>query len=265
MPDPRPSFTRGMFAGVIHASLLFPYPDPLERRDPDEAQVVRRLIGGLREMRASGLVDPARFDEEETIPEPVIRAFAELGMLGLTIPKRYGGLGLSAAAYARVFAELSTIDASLGVLVGVHCGLGAKAIVLFGSDAQKERYLPMLARGETLAAYALTEPQTGSDAQHIVTTARRDGDAWVLDGEKVWIGSGHRAGGIASSAQTEVERGGRRVQRPTAFIIRPDMPGFRVVETIRKMGIRGSTQARLRYDGLRVPNDHVLGQVGKGF
>ena len=265
MPDPRPSFTRGMFAGVIHASLLFPYPDPLERRDPDEARVVRRLIRGLREMRASGLVDPARFDEEETIPEPVIRAFAELGMLGLTIPKRYGGLGLSAAAYARVFAELSTIDASLGVLVGVHCGLGSKAIVLFGSDAQKERYLPMLARGETLAAYALTEPQTGSDAQHIVTTARRDGDAWVLDGEKLWIGNGHRAGVIATFAQTEVERGGRRVQRPTAFIIRPDMPGFRVVETIRKMGIRGSTQARLRYDGLQVPNDHVLGQVGKGF
>jgi acyl-CoA dehydrogenase family protein 9 len=265
MADPRPSFTRGMFAGVIHAPLLFPYPDPLDRRDADEAAEVRRLVGGLREMHADGLIDPARFDEEEGIPEAVIRAFAELGMLGLTIPRQYGGLGLSATAYARVFAALSAIDASLGVLVGVHCGLGAKAIVLFGDDAQKERYLPMLARGETLAAYALTEPQTGSDAQHIVTTARRDGDAWVLDGEKLWIGNGHRAGVIATFAQTEVERRGERVQRPTAFIIRPDMPGFRVVETIRKMGIRGSTQARLRYEGLRVPHDHVLGHVGRGF
>ena len=265
MADPRPSFTRGIFAGVIHAPLLFPYPDPLERRDADEAAVVRRLIRGLRELRDDGLIDPARFDEEEGIPEEVIRAFADLGMLGLTIPKEYGGLGLSSTAYARVFSELSAIDASLGVLVGVHCGLGAKAIVLFGDAAQKERYLPMLARGETLAAYALTEPQTGSDAQHIVTRARRDGDEWVLDGEKLWIGNGHRAGVIATFAQTEIERRGEPVQRPTAFIIRPDMPGFHVVETIRKLGIRGSTQARLRYEGLRVPADHLLGHVGRGF
>jgi alkylation response protein AidB-like acyl-CoA dehydrogenase len=266
MSESRPSFTRGLFAGVIHAPLLFPYPDPLERRDADEARVVRRLIDGLRAMRGD-LIDSARFDEEETIPEPVIQAFAELGMLGLTIPKEYGGLGLSATAYARVFEALSAIDASLGVLVGVHCGLGAKAIVLFGNEEQKRRYLPMLARGETLAAYALTEPETGSDAQHIVTRARRseDGAHWILNGQKLWIGNGHRAGVIATFAQTEVVRGGKTVLRPTAFIIRPDMPGFRVVETIRKMGIRGSTQARLSYEELHVPTDHVLGQVGKGF
>lgn len=267
MTDQQPSFTRGVFAGVIHDSLLFPYPPTLDARDPDEARVVRRLIASLREMRAAGIIDPARFDEEETIPEEVIQAFGSMGMLGLTIPKEYGGLGLSSTAYARVFAALSTLDASLGVLVGVHCGLGSKAIVLFGTDEQKERYLPILARGEELAAYALTEPQTGSDAQHIVTQARRseDGTHWVLDGEKLWIGNGHRAGVIATFAQTEVERSGGMVQRPTAFIIRPDMPGFRVVETIRKMGIRGSTQARLAYEGLQVPDDHVLGQVGKGF
>ncbi|MHB1223402.1 MAG: acyl-CoA dehydrogenase family protein [Gemmatimonadaceae bacterium] len=266
MADQRPSFTRGLFAGVIHDSLLFPYPPSLDRRDPDEARVVRRLVDGLRAMRGS-LIDPARSDEEETIPEATITAFAELGMLGLTIPREYGGLGLSSTAYARVFTELSTMDASLGVLVGVHCGLGSKAIVLFGTDEQKQRYLPMLARGDTLAAYALTEPQTGSDAQHIVTRAARsdDGSHWVLNGEKLWIGNGHRAGVIATFAQTDVERRGRTVQRPTAFIIRPDMPGFRVVETVRKMGIRGSTQARLAYEDLQVPADHTLGEVGKGF
>jgi acyl-CoA dehydrogenase family protein 9 len=267
MPEPHASFTRGIFAGVIQHSLLFPYPEPLERRDADEARVVRRLITGLRTLLGDGVIDPARFDEEERIPEEVIRAFAEMGMLGLTIPQAYGGLGLSATAYARVFSELSTIDASLGVLVGVHCGLGSKAIVLFGTDEQKARYLPMLARGETLAAYALTEPQTGSDAQHIVTRARpsADGSHWILNGEKLWIGNGHRAGVIATFAQTEVERRGERVQRPTAFILRPDMPGFRVVETIRKLGIRGSTQARLAYEELQVPADHMLGQLGKGF
>ena len=153
------------------------------------------------------------------------------------------------------------------MLVGVHCGLGSKAIVLFGNAEQKAKYLPMLARGETLAAYALTEPDIGSDAQNIKTTARLsdDGTQWILNGRKQWIGNGHRAGVIATFAQTPTERHGELVQRPTAFIIRPDMPGFRVAGTVRKLGIRGSTQAELHYENLEVPADHVLGTVGKGF
>lgn len=141
----KPSFTRGVFAGALHDSLLFPFPRPLNESNPAEAAVVRTLIRKLREMDAD-LIDPEEFDEKETIPEPVIRAFAEAGLLALTIPKKYGGLELSATAYARVFEEISSIDGSLGVLVGVHCGLGSKAIVLFGNDAQKARFLPPLAR-----------------------------------------------------------------------------------------------------------------------
>ncbi len=125
----------------------------------------------------------------------------------------------------------------------------------------------MLARGETLAAYALTEPETGSDAQNIKTTARldTDGNRWVLNGHKIWIGNAHRAGVIATFAQTPVERRGETVLRSTAFIIRPDMPGFKVLGTVQKLGIRGSTQAELLYENLEVPADHVLGTVGKGF
>ena len=125
----------------------------------------------------------------------------------------------------------------------------------------------MLARGETLAAYALTEPATGSDAQHVITqaTLSADGTHWLLTGRKHWIGNGHRAGVIATFAQTPVERGGETVLRPTAFIIRPDMPGFSVAGTVRKLGIRGSTQAELVYDELQVPADHMLGTIGKGF
>ena len=262
-----PSFVRGIFAGALHDTLLFPYPPPLDRRDPTEARVVRRLIDDLRQMQRERLIDSARFDEEETIDEEVVRALAKSGFLGLSIPKEYGGLGLSMTGYARVFGELSRTDGSIAVLVGVHCGLGSKAIVLFGNAEQKARYLPMLARGETLAAYALTEPDIGSDAQHIKTTARLSADRshWILDGRKLWIGNGHRAGVIATFAQTEVERGGKVVQRPTAFIVRPDMPGFRVERLIRKLGIRGSTQAELLYDRLEVPADHVLGTVGRGF
>src|SRR3954464_7543057 len=267
MSDDAPSFVRGIFAGAIHDDLLFPFPATLDVRDPDEARTVRRLVADLARLRAEGVIDPARFDEEETVPEETIRALAEGGWMGLSIPREYGGLGLSAAAYAHVFGAISSVDASIGVLLGVHCGLGSKAIVLFGTAEQKARYLPMLARGETLAAYALTEPETGSDAQHVKTTARLSADAsrWILNGRKLWIGNGQRAGVIATFAQTDVERGGKIVQRPTAFIIRPDMPGFRVDRLIRKMGIRGSTQAELVYEELEVPADHVLGVVGKGF
>jgi alkylation response protein AidB-like acyl-CoA dehydrogenase len=260
------SFVRGLFDGAIHDELLFPFPEPLAVQDPDEARTVRRLLGAFGDMQQRGLIDPARFDEEETIPEEVIRELAAAGFLGLTIPVEYGGVGLSTAAYAQVFGAVSSIDASIGVLLGVHCGLGSKAIVLFGNSEQKERYLPMLARGDTLAAYALTEPETGSDAQHIVTQAQQNSDGtWTLNGRKHWIGNGHRAGVIATFAQTPAERNGKSVMRPTAFIIRPDMPGFRVVGTVRKLGIRGSTQAELAYENLQVPADHVLGTVGKGF
>jgi len=267
MTEQKLSFVRGIFAGEIHDAVLFPYPEPLDRRDPGEAAVVRRLIRELRQMQGDGLIDSARFDAEERLPEEVIEAFARIGLLGISIPKEYGGLGLSSTGYARVFAAVSAVDPSCGVLVGVHCGLGAKAIVLYGNEEQKRRYLPMLARGETLAAYALTEPETGSDAQHIVTraTPSDDGSHWLLNGRKHWIGNGQRAGVIATFAQTEVRRKGETVSRPTAFIIRPDMPGFEVVGTVRKMGIRGSTQAELLYTDLKVPADHVLGEVGKGF
>ena len=266
MADQQSSFTRGIFAGVVLDSLLFPYPRPLDERNADEARTVRRLINDLRALDGD-VIDSAKFDEEETIPDNVIRAFAQIGMLGLTIPKKYGGLELSSSAYARVFETLSSIDGSLAVMVGVHCGLGSKAIALHGTDQQKERYLPPLARGDYLAAYALTEPDVGSDAQNIKTTATpsKDGLHWKLNGRKIWIGNGHRAGVIATFAQASVQRRGENVQRMTAFLIRPDMPGFRVVGTVRKLGIRGSTQAELSYENLEVPADHMLSSVGRGF
>lgn len=267
MSDFKPSFTRGIFSGVIHDELLFPFPAPLDKRNPEEAAVVRRLMREIDRMESANIIDPAKFDEDETVSEEVIAEFAKAGLLGLTIPKQYGGLELSATAYTRVFERISAVDPSLAVLVGVHCGLGSKALVLYGNDEQKARYLPRLARGETLAAYALTEPETGSDAQNIKTTARlsEDGTKWILNGHKIWIGNAHRAGVIATFAQTPVERRGETVMRSTAFILRPDMPGFKVLGTVRKLGIRGSTQAELLYENLEVPVDHLLGSVGKGF
>jgi acyl-CoA dehydrogenase family protein 9 len=266
LADQQSSFTRGIFAGVVLDTLLFPYPQRLDQRSADEAKTVRRLIKELRRLEGD-VIDSNLFDEQESIPENVIRAFADIGMLGLTIPRKYGGLELSSSGYARVFETLSSIDGSLAVLVGVHCGLGSKAIVLHGTDQQKERYLPPLARGDFLAAYALTEPDVGSDAQNIKTTATlsKDGSHWRLNGHKIWIGNAHRAGVIATFAQAFVQRRGETVPRMTAFLIRPDMPGFRVLGTVRKLGIRGSTQAELSYEAMEVPADHLLGSVGRGF
>jgi len=262
-----PSFMRGLFTGEIADELLFPYPAPLDERNAEEAAIVRELTAALNEMIASGLIDSAKFDAEETIPDAVIDAMAQAKMFAIATPKEFGGLGLSLAAYARVFGAIASVDPSLGVFMGVHCGLCTKAIVLFGNHEQKSRYLPALARGETRGAYALTEPETGSDAQHIVSRAERSPDdtGWILNGRKHWIGNGHRAGVVVTFAQTPVVRDGKIVQRPTAFIVRPDMPGFRVVRTVRKMGIRGSTQAELAFENMVVPDDGVLGEVGKGF
>jgi len=255
-----------LFLGDIQHALLFPFPEPLDKRDPAEALLVRRLIADLRSV-ARELIDPAKIDETETIPEEVLRALAGIGVFGISIPKRYGGLGLSSTAYGRVFSALCAIDPSLGVVVGVHCGLGAKSIVLFGNEAQKQRYLPRLASGEMFAAYALTEPNIGSDAQHVESRAIRSpaGDGWLLTGHKIWIGLGHRAGVITTFAQTEVERRGERVMRPTAFLVEPGTPGFKVLGTFRKMGIRGSTQAELEYRDVFVPDDRVLHEPGRGF
>ena len=263
----KPSFMRGLFAGEISDDVVFPFPAPLDERHPEEAATVRRLAHELTVMVADGTIDSARFDREETISEAVIRAFAKSGLLGISIPREYGGLGLTASGYARVFGAVASIDPSLGVFIGVHCGLGSKAIVLFGSHEQKTKYLPALASGETLGAYALTEPETGSDAQHVVSYAVRspDNTGWILNGRKHWIGNGQRAGTIVTFAQTPVERDGQTIQRPTAFIIHPTMPGFRVVRMPHKMGIRGSTQAELSYENMFVPDANVLGEVGKGF
>ena len=141
------SFARGLFAGVVHDHLLFPYPKPLDERDPDQAREVRRLIRELRRLQGD-VIDPERIDEEERVPEEVITAFAEIGMLGLTIPRQYGGLGLSSTAYARVFSALSAVDASLAVLVGVHCGLGSRAIAMFGTAEQQAAHLPGILRAD---------------------------------------------------------------------------------------------------------------------
>src|SRR6185312_4240612 len=178
------------------------YPPQLDTLDPSEAATVTRLVQAM-DGRLGGLVDSVKFDQEETIPDDVIAALGEHGFLGMTIPRRFGGLELSPRAYARVCEAIGGVDASIGVFIGVHCGLGCKAIVMYGTEAQKEQWLPRLARGEILVSYALTEPLVGSDAQHVKTTASLSADKshWTLNGRKIWIGNAHRAAVLVTFAQ----------------------------------------------------------------
>ncbi len=253
-----PSYAKALFSGVIAHDLVFPYPD---HRDPsfgDWLEDVRRFLDAK--------VDAAVFDRDAEIPEGVIEGLAERGVMGLYVPSEYGGLGMSQLHYVRATSAIVERDASLGVLLGSF-SIGIKGILLFGSEEQKRRWLPACARGETLASFALTEPRHGSDAAHIESRAERVNGGWRLNGHKIWIGNGLRAGVITAFAQTPVERRGKTVDRITAFVVAGDDEGLEVGRTWtdEKLGIRASTQAELFFRGVRLEDDRVLDRPGHGF
>lgn len=260
MADEMQSLTRGFFAGSIDDSILMPYP----RISGDESARVEAFIARVVEYLEREL-DREQVDEREEVPPHVIRELAQMGLFGIAIPAEYGGMGFSQSAYCRVFEAVTAYDVGLGIILGVHLSIGTKGIVLAGTDEQKRLYLPKAAAGEWFASFALTEPNAGSDAQGIQSRAVLDGDEWVLNGDKIWIGNASFSEIIVAFAQTQVERKGRTVDRVTAFILRPDMPGFQRGEPLRKMGARGSNQAELHFRDVRVPRQNVLGEVGEGF
>ena len=202
------------------------------------------------------LIDSARFDEEETVPEETITALAEHGLLGITIPKEYGGSGLSATGYARIFGEISRLDASLAVLVGVHCGLGSKALVLFGTDDQKKRWLPGIADGTITMAFAITEPDAGSNSHRITTTARRDGSDWILNGQKVYISGVDQAQAVLVVGRTEDHKTGNL--KPALFIVPTDTPGFTWTKIDMEI-VSPENQFQVFLDDVRLPSDALVG------
>ena len=259
-----PSFCKSLFSGVIAADLVFPYPS----LDPTRSQELELFLEDLDRF-LDAKVDGAAFDREAELPEGVIQGLAERGVFGLYVAPEYGGLGFSQSQTARVMERIAERDSGLGVVLGSHLSIGIKGIDLYGTEAQKRRWLAPCARGETLAAFALTEPRHGSDAAHIESRAERapDGDGWILNGHKLWIGNAHRAGVITTFAQTPVDKGGRVVDRITAFVLEGGQEGIEVgrVWTGEKLGIRGSTQAELFYRDVRVGDDQVLDRPGHGF
>ncbi len=217
---------------------------------------VRELAQGV------ALVFAAEVDRDHRFPDESVRAAAESGLLGVLIPREYGGAGLDALAFTLCIDELARACASTSVIVDVHTSVGSEPILLFGTDEQKRRWLPRLASGELLGAFALTEPGAGSDAASLQTSARPKGDGYVLNGTKVFITNIGRAGLYIVFARTGP---GERAAGVSAFIVPAESPGVKVGQVFKKMGLNGSPTGELVLEDVVVPRANRLGAEGEGF
>jgi alkylation response protein AidB-like acyl-CoA dehydrogenase len=226
-------------------------------------QEIQRLA---REFAASDLAPhAARWDRDAHFPRDVACRLGELGFLGMLIPEEYDGLGLDTTSYLLALEEIAAADASMAVLMSVHNSLPTQMLLNFGSDGQKERFLKPMARGEKLGAFALSEPEAGSDASSLRCQATRDGAGWVLNGTKSWVTTGSHADVIMVMARTDTPDARRGSRGISAFIVTPDLPGFHVGKKEDKLGLRASPTVALTFDALRVPADSLLGAEGEGF
>ena len=253
------SFMKSLFHGVIAENVIFPYPEPSE----GEKDAINVILESVRRFCAAN-VDSASIDENHEIPAAVMTGLKELGLFGLQIPTEYGGAGLSTTGYARVTQEIAGIDQSIAMTLAAHQAIGLKSILLFGSEEQKRRYLPKLATGEMVAAFALTEPSAGSDAAAIQTRADRHPDGgYVLSGSKIWITNGDFADLFTVFARTSAQEEGAK-PRITAFLVERGM-GVKSGPNKKKLGIHGSSTAAVSFDDVRVPAENVIGEVGRGY
>lgn len=252
-------FAKGLFFGQYLADRLPPYPSFEAGGRIDE------LVGQLAEYCHSH-IDPIAIDRSAEIPKSVVDGLGQLGVLGACLPNSCGGLGLSQTEYCRLLEVLGGHCGSTALFVNAHHSIGPRAIVLFGNESQQQQYLPKLATGEWISAFALTEPEAGSDAGNVQTmaTPTEDGSGFRLNGEKRWITNGGIADVLTVMARTPVA--GSDEAKITAFIVTPDMPGFEVVETrMEKMGVRGTATSRLAFRDMFVPRENVLGELGRGL
>src|SRR5437762_1567266 len=256
--DPGASFGKSLFFGDILEDQLFPYPG----MPRDQAELVAPICETIDRYMAG--IDTRKLDREGEFPAELLQSLKEMGLFGLIVPEEHGGLGLSNSGYARVMQQVASWDASIAVTLGAHSSIGFKGLLLFGNDAQKRRYLPKLASGENIAAFCLTEPGSGSDAFSIKTSARRDGDFYVLNGQKLWITNGGIEDLDTVFAKPTLDTAEQK-GKITAFIVTRDLGGITHGPHEDKMGIRASNTTAVFFDNVRVPATNVLGEEGKGF
>ncbi len=207
----------------------------------------------------------ARWDRDAFFDRAVADKLGALGFLGMMIPERYDGLGLDTCTYLVALEEIAAVDASMAVLMSVHNSLPTQMLLRYGSSAQKEQFLRPMARGEWLGAFALSEPDAGSDAASLTTRAVRDGDHYLISGVKSWVSAGAHADVILAMARTDSPSDRKGARGISTFIVTPDMPGFGVGKKEDKMGLRASETVQLVFDELRVPKANLLGAEGMGF
>ncbi len=229
-----------------------------------EHEMARTLFADFAEKEVKPLAQEV--DEEERFPRETVEKMARYGFMGIPVPKEYGGQGCDTLTYAMCVEELSKVCGTTGVIVSAHTSLCIDPIMTFGTDEQKAKFLPPLAKGEKIGAFGLTEPGAGTDAQGQQTKAELDGDEWVLNGSKCFITNGKEADVYVIFAVTgKIEKRGKMMKEISAFIVEKGTPGFTFGVKEKKMGIRGSSTYELIFTDCRIPKDNLLGQRGKGF
>jgi alkylation response protein AidB-like acyl-CoA dehydrogenase len=226
-----------------------------------ELEMLRDLARDFADKRVRPL--SPTIEREHRVPREIVSEMAELGFLGVALPVEHGGAGLGETGLCVVMDELTRADFSVAVTLGAHASIGAMSVLVGGTEEQKRRFLPDMAAGKVLSAYALSEANAGSDPGAMTTTAVRDGSEWVLEGEKVWITNGDVADLVTVYAITDKAKGARG--GVTAFLVPSSSRGFSVGKREEKMGQRGSSTVTLAFDGVRVGEDHRLGEIGEGF
>jgi alkylation response protein AidB-like acyl-CoA dehydrogenase len=228
---------------------------------PESHEMLRKVVREFCD--AEVLARAHDWDEAERFPHEIIPRLAELGLLGIRIPEEYGGAAMDTLAYALVVEECARVDGSLALTVASHNGLGTSHILTFGSEAQKRRYLSKATTGEWLAAWALTEPGSGSDSAAVKTTAVRDGTDWILNGTKMFVTQGSVGGFCVVLARTNRDVAPQR--GITAFVVERGMPGFTASRELKKYGCRSSDTAEVSLVDVRVPDECRIGEVDAGF
>jgi acyl-CoA dehydrogenase family protein 9 len=257
-----PSFFKSLFSGLVLDELVFPYPF----MNKEEQENLRLILDTVRKF-SENYVDSAKFDRDEKFPEDVLNGMKELGLFGLVIPEEYGGFGLSTTAYVRILEEVAKFDGSMALIIGAHQSIGIKALLLYGTPEQKEKYLPKLATGEMIAAFALTEPGAGSDAAGIKTRAVRDEKrgVYTLNGNKMWITNGGIADFFTIFAKEELDIPGEgKKDKISAFMVTRQM-GLQSGKKEEKMGIRATSTAEIILENVEIPIENLIGGRGKGF
>ena len=232
--------------------------------DFDFSEHHRLLRQSVRDFARAEVAPHARkWDEEERFPTEIVPKLAAMGLLGIRIPEEYGGSAMDTTSYAICVEEIAKIDGSLALTVASHNGLGTGHILAFGTDAQKKKYLPKATSGEWLAAWALTEPGSGSDSAGLATTARRDGDDWILNGTKMFITQGKVGSFCVVLARTNPDV--PKQKGITAFVVDHGTPGFDSSKHLEKLGCRSSDTAELVFENVRVKDTQRVGEVDHGF